>query len=87
MCYLDIYSKKSFDMYEDVLMYIHPSRTYAWSFCCIACGFFFFLREQINISLVVFFPFLLFFFSNPLAARSVPAVLSATEVEAARGVF
>ena len=67
MCYLDIYSKKSFDMYEDVLMYIHPSRTYAWSFCCIACGFFFFfLREQINISLVFFFPFLLFFFSTLL---------------------
>ena len=87
MCYLDIYSKKSFDMYEDVLMYIHPSRTYAWSFCCIACGFFFFFKGANKHFLSGFFSLPIVFFFNPLAARSVPAVLSATEVEAARGVF
>lgn len=87
MCYLDIYSKKSFDMYEDVLMYIHPSWTYAWFFCCIACVCVFFLREQINISSVAFFFSSSYCFFNPLSACLVPTVLAATEVEVARGVF
>ncbi len=26
MCYLDIYSKKSFDIYEDTLMFIHAPK-------------------------------------------------------------
>lgn len=54
MCYLDIYSKKSFDINEDTLMYIHPPKTYA---CFLSFFLFlhclgFFLGEQIHIALL-----------------------------------
>lgn len=50
MCYLDIYSKTSFDIYEQPPLHIHAAELMLGSFCCIACVF----REQIKISSLVF---------------------------------
>lgn len=56
-------------------------------FAALPVGFFFFFKGANKHFLSGFFSLPIVFFFNPLAARSVPAVLSATEVEAARGVF
>lgn len=83
MCYLDVYSKEGFDMYEDTLIHIHESELKQASFAALPVFF-----KETNISLMGFF----FSPSLPphtptLTACFVSIMPSATEVEVAGGCF